>query len=207
MRITSTENTKGWDPPMVETCLLWKAGTILEWPLYRLNGRSLYVKCHPFGITFFFSREDLGWFLEVLMRFGLISPYSLSILFCTLEVGQKLAVLCWPADSWKRLTFIEPFTVHFSDLWILQALVNIYHLYLNSLSTYVCSWYTVPEINSEFTPENRGPLEVWRFLWEKTQFLGEKMLGFRECTCERHRFCLLQNDIFTPQLNAQRLWK
>ena len=39
---------------------------------------------------------------------------------------------------------------------------------------------TLPETNSEFAPENGGPLEVWRFLLETRHFKGLLLLGFRE---------------------------
>ena len=43
---------------------------------------------------------------------------------------------------------------------------------------------TLPETNSEFTPENRGSLEVWRFLLGFPPFVGatSMFVSFRECT-------------------------
>ena len=38
----------------------------------------------------------------------------------------------------------------------------------------------LPETNSEFTPENRGPLESRRFQWETIIFRGKLAVSFRE---------------------------
>ena len=51
------------------------------------------------------------------------------------------------------------------------------HFYQERISESWVTWrYTLPETNSEFTPENGGPLEVRRFLWETSIFWGKLLV-------------------------------